>query len=82
MVLSSYVTVDGWLTALRISQKPIASFFRQLTKTKTNPKKVLGFWFGSTVSNGLTIDMITSMDMVEDIPSLEKFIVSFILVGY
>ena len=48
MVLSSYVTVDGWLTAFRISQKPIASFFRQLTKTKTNPKKVFGFWFGST----------------------------------
>jgi len=51
MVLSSYVTVDGWLTAFRISQKPIASFFRQLTKTKTNPKKkFLGFGLGQRLA--------------------------------
>ena len=30
----------------------------------------------------LTIDMITNMYTVEDIPSLEKFILSYILVGY
>ena len=54
MVLSSCVTVDGWLTTFRISQKPIASFLRQLTKTKTNPKISFGFWFGSTVSDGLS----------------------------
>ena len=57
MVLSSCVTVDGWLTTFRISQKPIVSFLRQLTKTKTktktNPKISFGFWFGSMVSNGL-----------------------------
>ena len=44
MVLSSYITVDGGLTAFRISQEPIASFLRQLTKTKTKTKtqKLLG----------------------------------------
>ena len=51
MVLSSYVTVDGWLTTFRISQKPIASFLRQSDQNQNQNQnqskiKFLGFGLG------------------------------------
>ena len=54
MVLSSYVTVDGWLTAFRISQKPIASFLRQSDQNQNQFKnKFLGFGLGQRLAMAL-----------------------------
>ena len=52
MVLSSYVTVDGWLTTFRISQKPIASFLRQSDQNQSKIK-FLGFGLGQWLAMAL-----------------------------
>ena len=51
MVLSSCVTVDGWLTTFRISQKPIASFLRQSDQNQNQSKnKFFGFGLGQQLA--------------------------------
>ena len=51
MILSSYVTVDGWLTTFRISQKPIASVLRQSDQNQNQSKnKFLGFGLGQRLA--------------------------------
>ena len=53
MFLSSYITVDGWLTTFRISQKPIALFLRQSNQNQNqnqSKNKLFGFAFGQQLA--------------------------------
>ena len=68
MVLSSYITVDGWLTTFRISQKPIVSFLRQSDQNQNQSKnKSLDFVLGQRLATALNLECIALPCLVSTI---------------